>query len=102
MSDMLGLSATESGQGLGVKASIMLEARSLGGLTLANLMLRNQPNAGQALLSSTSAAQRLALVEQWLSYGDSREVNWQSLLIFALPLIPVVLGLAYFVLNYVV
>eukprot|EP00747_Dinoflagellata_sp_TGD_P059782 gnl/TRDRNA2_/TRDRNA2_151725_c1_seq2.p1 gnl/TRDRNA2_/TRDRNA2_151725_c1~~gnl/TRDRNA2_/TRDRNA2_151725_c1_seq2.p1 ORF type:complete len:117 (-),score=12.36 gnl/TRDRNA2_/TRDRNA2_151725_c1_seq2:102-452(-) len=81
-----------------------MEVRKLPALALAVMLLRKRPDAALAMLSSTSAAERLALVEQWLAYGEgeSLQANLQSVVLYSLPLLPLFLVVAYFLKNYVV
>jgi len=80
------------------------EARNLSPLALATMLLRSRPNAAQAVLASTSAAQRKALVEQWIADGDSQnEVQeFSSFTAYALSFAFVAIPIAYFIANYVV
>merc|ERR1712232_653242 len=77
------------------------EARNLSSQVLASMMMRRRPNAAQAILASKSAAQRQALVEEWLANRETGAAgaNGLSLLLRALPLIPVLIAVAYFLSN---
>lgn len=56
-----------------VNAGIQSELKSLSTLALGSLLLRSKAQAAQALLASTSAAQRRELINSWL---DKEDENW--------------------------
>lgn len=82
-----------------VVAGIKEETGNLNTQALAVMLLRSKANAAQALLASTSAKQRRALVDQWLAMSDegpSIPSRLFALFLSSLPLIVLFSALSFF------